>query len=582
MAAAGSLLVQLLDQEYHGISPPVEVAHNGVLAFIPKRFYKSIVKLPPAFRTPMFTYDLEADVLVNVEQSLDHLHFSHGSVVSIDLAAAYSLALLDAHTAAGTKRRMVLSSKGGVKSLKRTNMCKLIQSRFDGSLALPPTRGVVSTVLGALQFEKFSPGPLRHKATCSVVRCGRETDPVGGLCAQHAQWGLMAPIPIAVDGIVDKRFPWLAGTPWLYDLLGWPGIYFPKGLSRDHTAQRGRILSAGLFLDEIFSVMTGGNKVYGDRCAALARACLADDCTAAVLVRMVEAQTILRSAQKQPNTSGVDQMIASLAEWGYGCDRITGDGSRKFPAMRMSRFTEDPVSELTASLIVLRYPAINDPGSNGRQVVSVVAAHCVRALFTPLAGFTYRAVAGRTVDRTEFTHTVDAACLDKRPDYQHLAQLGPTENVLVENAEMLTMTMLYWIVRITAPVTFCGSLVAACGGFEAKATGRSAGFPWHLVVQGARSERSINGHLDESGSVDTADESLRRHCVPAMLARTPETDVDPLLNVSVSLHNNVPPDPAAERTVYRGFTATQATARFNRRSGQLVSMVINQLPTWEI
>jgi hypothetical protein len=568
MAAAGSHHVQLLGDEDHVVTPAVEAAHRGVLARVPKQFWRNIKLIPAALKTPLFTYDLEANTFVRVEAALDHLSFDRGMLVAVDLAAAYNLALYAAHTGPALQRKHVLQKSGPVCSVKRNEMCALVSARFPGPVALPPAKGVVSVVLGALQFEAVAPGSRANKSQCAVKRCTRDPGPVGGLCVEHAKWSLKVPVPC--DGAICARLPFLRDTPWLYTLLGWPGVYFDRGVSPDLSAQRGRLL-VGLFFDDVYSIMAKGNKHWGDRCAALARVCVQHWGLATILVRMVETQEVLRFALHQPNATGAAQMVAGLSEWFYACDCLTQE--RTFPALRISRFLNEPALENTASLLLAE-----DEREN-RYVVSSVAACCVKALFTPLTNFTYRVCAGRRVREADFAFVVDAACVAGLVDFARLRQVPSDQQVLVKHAEMLSMGLLLHIAQIAAPVTFQGSLVAACGGFRARATGRHTGFVWHLVVQGARSDNP-NGFFDTSGAVDTTDESLRQHCAPSMLVRESEDDVDPLLNLSLALHNNAKASPSAERVVYRNFTLSQATGRYTRRSEKLVALVLSKLPKW--
>ena len=81
MAAAGDHRVQLLGDSDYVVTPAVDAAHNGVLARVPRAFWDNVRKLPPALRTPLFTYDLGANSFARVEQALDHLLFDRGRLV---------------------------------------------------------------------------------------------------------------------------------------------------------------------------------------------------------------------------------------------------------------------------------------------------------------------------------------------------------------------------------------------------------------------------------------------------------------------------------------------------------------------
>lgn len=532
--------------------PAAPPCHTSGYISLPPPTIAAVKKLPQCLRLPLFSWSLETRTFVRVDEALTHLAFApDGCIAFLDLAALHHLATLV--LLRRRQRTMHWQEKEivEVKSQKYTSMVKDVRQAFDSEISLPG-RAVLSTLIG-----RNTPESVAEKSKvgkCSVRRCGASVDHAySSVCADHADWQLYHPIDV---GKAKLEFPEL-GTTLLHPLLGQCKVYFERGecVTPADAERRGRIVAAGLWLDDIYKLLAGEHQ-YGKRCDGLFAAF---GMPTSMLVQMAATTRHLHTAKRaEGNAKQLKSAVESLSTYGYAADALATTCADL--ATRHIGSLHAPAKLIRASYKEISY------------LVSAVAAVCIRRLYGTCNSFSFRVIVGRHPPEEKHTYarTIDAA--NPNPaTLLRLRALPPDAQILVQNAEALTFGCLMAITEAYAAVTFCGSIVAASGPVELRYTGQKIGFVWHCVVQAARSSDG-NGSVCTSSPALTDDVTLRPLINQRRLVIVDNAVGDPLSDLHTALVNEVAADVSSAKQIYSGLHTNQAIQLFYRHSKMLETL----------
>lgn len=540
--------------------PAVMLGHDGPAMAIPKGPLRDAVRaVHPNLRLPLFEFDTSHG-FVRVDEALMHLSFApDGSLVAVDICAAYELAKL---VLTHRKLKKVAWPKDDapftVTSLKLRQLNDDVQKAFaqrdQPPLDLPKAR-LLSAVTTKLRCEDVA--VKTNPCVCAIRRCGNKIN-LGKLvpvCPDHVNWTLLHPIPCAPH--MTAALPQLE-APLLHLLIGQRGVYFASGecSTNEDALRRGRLVAAGKYLDDMF-LLLGNQHKYGMRCEGLLSALNVQ--TGTLVTMMQTTQLLMTTKHSSTGFGAFKAMVNSLAVYGYALNIVPHTNA---------------IAKVYVGSGAAPAQLIGATHEGSKYLLSAVTVVCIRRLWGGCnLSFTYRVVAGRALPSASYVVQLDAA----NPDpliIAALRQVQPSEEVAVLNSEFLSWGLLMAISECYGPVTFSGSPVAACGFVNARHTGEPIGFVWHCVVQAAKHEANSAGRFFTGSAVLSDDYELRALIDPKRLGVVDSAIGDPLGDVFTARMNDVDPHPSSAKQIYGGLAADQAADRFHRYRNILQSLCL--------